>query len=219
MIITRDDLGLIADRSARGALLVAQLTALACHCKAKTTVVPSKQLSLEEVLTLDCSPFGAMVIKDQDVTLGLPLASPCSTVLPLTEDASPSSSKRRKLAIVADKHFNKIFHKLQNRACKLLSTLTSGPYRALYWTTYCQSMLYFFSSCFDLSKTRLKKIYRLQQKVIIGRPWIQGHHLADVFSVFKIGPCCNLVASLERAKVSMCLRYYGLQQVCDAPDI
>ena len=118
---------------------------------------------------------------------------------------------------MADKHFSKIFHKLQNRACKLLSTLTSGPYRALYWTAYCQSTLYYFSSCFDLSKTRLKKVYRLQQKVIIGRPWIQGHHLADVFSVFKIGPCCNLVSSLQRAKIAMCLRYYGLQRICNAP--
>jgi hypothetical protein len=79
-------------------------------------------------------------------------------------------------------------------------------------------MLYFFSSSFDPSKTRLKKIYRLQQNVIIGRPWIQGHHLADVFSVFKIGPRCNLVSSLKRAKVAMCLRYYGLQRIYDASD-
>jgi len=88
----------------------------------------------------------------------------------------------------------------------------------LYWTTYCQSMLYYFASCFELSNTRLKKLQRLQQKVIIGRPWIQGAHLADVFSAFKIGPCCNLSSALRRAKVSLCLRIYGLQGILSAKD-
>ena len=113
---------------------------------------------IAEIQKLDDTPFGAKVVKDQDVTLGLPLASPYTAALPLDVEGNAVVSKRRRLRTVADKHFNKIFHKLQNRANKLLATRTSGPYRALYWTTYCQSTMYYFSSCFDLSNARLKKI-------------------------------------------------------------
>jgi hypothetical protein len=133
------------------------------------------------------------------------LASSFHEVLPLAADGFPASKRRRRLRTVADKHFDKILHRLQNRAHKLISACTSGPYRAFYWTTFWQSMLYYFASCFELSNGRLKKLHRLQQKVIIGRPWLQGSHLADVFSAYKIGPCCNLISALKRAKVSLCL--------------
>jgi hypothetical protein len=216
--LTRKDLMLIGSTDPEANRLVAKLVALPCKCKAKTTIVPSLQLTCDQVQLLDSTPFGAKVVKDQDVTLGLPLASSFHEVLPLNHDGTPTSKRRRRLKAVADKHFDKISHKLHNRAHKLVSTRTSGPYRALYWTTYCQSMLYYFASCFELSNTRLRKLLRLQQKVIIGRPWIQGAHLADVFSAFKIGPCCNLLSALRRAKVSLCLRIYGLQGILSAKD-
>ena len=69
VVLTRSDLLQITDRTPLGNLILAQLAAITCHCKAKTTVVPSRQLSVDEVLILDNAPFGAKVIKDQDVTL------------------------------------------------------------------------------------------------------------------------------------------------------
>ena len=69
VVLTRSDLLQITDRTPLGNLILAQLAAITCHCKAKTTVVPSRQLSVDEVLILDNTPFGAKVIKDQDVTL------------------------------------------------------------------------------------------------------------------------------------------------------
>ena len=73
--LDRADLVNVATQTEEGSFLVARLAALPCKCKAKTTIVPSKQLSIAEIQMLDDSPFGAKVIKDQDVTLGLPLAS------------------------------------------------------------------------------------------------------------------------------------------------
>jgi hypothetical protein len=77
-------------------------------------------------------------------------------------------------------------------------------------------MLYYFASCFDLGRKKLAKLHKLQQRVVIGRPWIQGAKLAGVISVFKIGPTCNMNAAFQRAKVAMCLRFWGLKAILGA---
>ena len=77
-------------------------------------------------------------------------------------------------------------------------------------------MLYYFASCFDLSKKKLARLYRLQQRVVIGRSWIQGARLAGVISSFKIGPTCDMNAAFQRAKIAMCLRFYGLEAIKNA---
>ena len=76
-------------------------------------------------------------------------------------------------------------------------------------------MLYYFASCFDLSKKKLARLYKLQQRVVIGRSWIQGVRLAGAIS-FKIGPTCDMNAAFQRAKIAMCLRFYGLEAIKNA---
>jgi len=184
--------------TAQGAILLAKLVALPCACKAKTTLVPSKQLSLQQVSHLDRCPFGAKIIKSVDITLGLPIASRHQQVLPCDPDGSPSAPGRHKHSFLLSEALTRSLAKISKRASRIGSTFTSGPRRALFWTAFCQSTLYYVTSVFALSNRFLKKLQRLQQKVLLGaRTWIPMLHLASVSAMFKIGPCSQVHISCQ----------------------
>jgi hypothetical protein len=194
--------------------LLAKLVALPCACKAKTTLVPSKQLTLQQVSHLDRCPFGAKIIKSVDITLGLPIASRHQQVLPCDPDGSPSAPGRHKHSFLLSEALTRSLAKISKRASRIGSTFTSGPRRALFWTAFCQSTLYYVTSVFALSNRFLKKLQRLQQKVLLGaRTWIPMQHLASVFAMFKIGPCSQVHISCQKANLAAVLRMYGHQEL------
>ena len=87
--------------------------------------------------------------------------------------------------------------------------MSSTPRRSLFWTAYCQSTLQYVASVFCIFQKRIKQIRKLQQKVLIGRPWIQSQHIAEVLSSLKVGPTCNLELYCRKANLGAALRLYG----------
>ena len=215
-LFPREDLVKIAASSPEGLALTAKLVALPCQCKAKTAIVPSAQLTTAELAKVDDTPFGAKVLRSCDVTLGLPLASRCTHILPLAVDGAPIPRRKQKLKVIAAKHFNRTMTKLRSRARKVVATLTPGTLRALYWTAYCQSMTYYQTSCFELSSTALKALQRLSQQVLLGRAWLRGRYVADLFSALRIGPSTNIAQACLRSRIVTCLRMYGLPAILAA---
>ena len=196
--------------------LLCSLVSLSCNCKAKTTIIPNQQLALADVLLIDKTPFGAKVIKAWDITLGLPLASKHDQVLPLGVDGQPIAARRMKVATLLARALDKAIIKLRTRANRLLLTLTPAPKRALFWTAYCQSALYFVTSVFMISSKHQKQLDRLQQRVLLGRAWLPGRLVADVFSAFRIGPASNIMLACQKANLSAYLRLYGTDALINA---
>ena len=96
----------------------------------------------------------------------------------------------------------------------MCSTYTSGPRRALFWIAFCQSILYYVTSVFAFSNKFLKKLQRIQQRVLLGtRTWIPMQHIASVFAMFKIGPCSQIHIACQKANLAAVLRMYGHQEL------
>ena len=152
--------------------LLCRLVALPCTCKAKTTVVPSVQLTCEQVALLDITPFGAKIVKAQDITLGLPLMSAHTEVLPRKPDGTVTVKKRHLKQDRCNYGFKKAFVKIRKRSHAVQQTLTSGPKRVLFWTTFCLSTLYYFTSLVNLTAKSIRALLTLQSKTLLGRPWI-----------------------------------------------
>ena len=211
LTLTVPDLLLLAN--AAHPTLLCMLMHIPCKCKAKTTIVPSCQLTPTDLCTLDDTPFGMHVLKQQDTTLGLPLASKHRNILPFAADGLPLKPCKFKLGKLAHDALAKATLKLTQRARRIQATLTSLPKRALFWTAYCQSTLYYVTSIFILSPKQMQKIQRLQQKVLLGRAWIPHKILPDVLSSLKIAPCNNLHTSTNASLLGAALRLVGTAQL------
>ena len=200
---------LVALSKGESPALLCHLLTLPCKCKAKTTIIPSVQVTSEQLTFIDNTPYGAKIIKAHDITLGLPLASRVTNVLPFDSEGQISKPGKQRLAGLLDIALTRAINKITVRARRLCHTATSAPKRALFWTAYCQSTLYFATSVFALTPKYLAVLNRLQQKVLLGRPWIPGKHLATTFSMLKIGPCCAISIACRKANLAAVLRLYG----------
>jgi len=113
---------------------------------------------------------------------------------------------------------DKANRKLSIRSNRVRSTLTSGPKRTLFWTTFCQSTIYYATSVFLLSKQHLRKLQRVSQLTILGRAWIPHALLSSVLSSFRIGPSSPIEFACKKFNLGAVLRLYGsgfLQQRID----
>jgi hypothetical protein len=211
LTLVTQDLLLLAN--AAHPTLLSYLIHLPCACKAKTTIVPSHQPTPNDFCTLDDTPFGMRVLKNQDITLGLPLVSKHRNIFPIDRGGKSLAPGRIKLSLLLQDALAKATLKLTQRANRIQATLTSLPKGALFWTAYCQSTLYYVASVFTLPAKQFKKLQRLQQKVLLGRAWIPGNLLSDVLSAFKIGPCQNLRTATDVSMLGAALRLYGSENL------
>ena len=177
--------------------------------QSQTAIVPSHQLSAADVTLLDSTPFGARVVKSTDVTLGLTLSSKHTAVHPYDENGHAIAPRKQKIVKIAQASLVKSIDKAAHRVNRLSRTLCSGPRRALFWTAYCQSTVYYVASVFPLSAKNKKQLLRLQQKALPGRAWIPMDKLAHVFSAFKMGPTTDPVLACKKANLAGVLRMHG----------
>ena len=162
-------------------------------------------------------PFGAKVVKPSDITLGLPLISSVSEVLPCDHNGQKIRPVKVKVANAVNHAILKPIKKITKRAAEINNTITPIPKRCLFWSTYCQSILYYISSIFTLRQAHLRMLERIQQKVLIGRPWLRANFVTSIFSALKIAPATDLQTSCAVANVGLVNRMHGAQVFLASP--
>ena len=166
--------------------LLCRLVNIPCTCKAKTSIIPSMMLSVEEIASIDATPYGAKIVKEQDISLGLPIHSQQIPVFPTDVNGNVNTPKKVKEKTVGEAHLRKTFSKIKSKQSCISNTITSIPKRAQFWSVYCQSCLHYIGPVLGFTKSQLQKIRQLQSKLVLGRSWIQAEHLPSVFHHTKI---------------------------------
>ena len=166
--------------------LLCRLVNIPCTCKAKTSIIPSMMLSVEEIASIDATPYGAKILKEQDISLGLPIHSQQTPVFPTDVNGNVNTPKKVKEKTVGEAHLRKTFSKIKSKQSCISNTITSIPKRAQFWSVYCQSCLHYIGPVLGFTKSQLQKIRQLQSRLVLGRSWIQAEHLPSVFHHTKI---------------------------------
>ena len=115
--------------------LLIRLLQLPCKCKTKCSWLPTRQLSPEEIANLDSSTWGARILAESALVLGLQMQTPVGTGL-------QGFASRTKITSAGHRqvHFSKGAIKATARAALLSQAITPLPQRTLAFTAWIQSV-------------------------------------------------------------------------------
>ena len=198
---------------------------LACACKAKCTLIPSRVLSAQELVTIDDLPWGAKPIAAHAQVLGLTLASKARCVLPLTPEqlADPAlKSKCSGLQIrqVVKAAEDKIQLKSAQRSAMLKRTITPIPQRAAAHSGWIQSLSHYSSSVFGKTQKHRNKLQVGHASLVLGSHWMKADGLQEKLAYLKISSASPTKRAEETAAISLAIRRFGgTRLVCNLPPL
>jgi ribonuclease HI len=190
------------------------LIAAPCSCKTKTTYLPARRLTPQELRLFDLLPWGAKPLAGHAEVLGLPLASSARMILPIGPVAGASlpcktrfQGKQLRQMTHAIEH--KIELKAKLRAGLLAKTITPIPQRAIAHCGWIQSLSYYSSSVFQKTRRHVKRLTTVYAKLVLGTHWIKGDGLAELLAALKIASAPPLQRAQECAAIGLNLRRLG----------
>ena len=194
--------------------LLAQLVALPCSCKTKTSYLTNRQLTLAEVAEFDDLPWGAKPLTASTTVLGLTLASRASFLLPLAPRyrATMANAPRyagRRLRHITKESEDKILVKAKGRATSLRRALTPLPQRAAAHGGWIQALSYYTSSVFAKSAKHWQQLRVNHAALVLDGHWLQALHLQEILSYVKISTTAPYRRAADMAAVGLALRRVG----------
>ena len=190
--------------------LTSMLHTAQCKCKCKTYLIPNYQLSDQDLLYLDSTPFGAKIISPSATMLGLYLHSPLSSIihhihpppppLPSPPPLPPISPPVLPLSEIEANQSQKALRIMERRIRACIPLQLSFKDRTLYLSFYLLSLPHYQHSTLTPSASLIKKYYAFIRTLLCPRHWIQAQHLPGIVSFLKLGilhcPSISLYSSL-----------------------
>ena len=189
--------------------LTSMLHTTQCKCKCKTYLIPNYQLSDQDLLYLDSTPFGAKIISPSATMLGLYLHSPLSSIFrhihpspspPSPPPPPPTSPPILPFSEIEANQSQKALRIMERRIRACIPLQLSFKDRTLYLSFYVLSLPHYQHSTLTPSASLIKKYYAFIRTLLCPRHWIQAQHLPGIVSFLKLGilhcPSISLYSSL-----------------------
>ena len=162
--------------------VIAFLHTATCACKCKTFLIPNRPLSVDNLIYLDTTPFGAKIVSSSATMLGLFLHSPHQSVLPRVSDTGESLSpltlfNRRQ---IESQQTQKALASMTHRTRAGIALGLSFRERTLFLSFYVLSLPHYHHSVLLPASSLISTYYLLVRRTLCKRPWMQARFLPGV---------------------------------------
>ena len=191
--------------------VMAFLHTATCVCKCKTFLIPNRPFSVDNLIYLDATPFGAKIVSPSATMLGLFLHSPHQSVLPRVSDTGETLSA---LALfsrqqIESQQTQKALAGMTQRTRAGIALGLSFRERTLFLSFYVLSLPHYHHSVLLPSASLISTYYQLVRRTLCKRPWMQARFLPGVVSYLRLGILHCPRIFLSSSLLGFALRAYG----------
>ena len=185
--------------------LLTRLHTSSCPCKCKTFLISNFQLSHNDLIYLDSTPFRAKIVLQSATMLGL-FHYPFTSVSPSN---SPPPSTRIDPLDIEYQQTKKAYVSMERRLHACLPLHLSFRDRTLFLSFYVLSLPHYHHSILLPSKTLINHYISQIRKFLCPRHWIQAHHLPGIVSFLKLDILHCPTIFLYSSLLGFSIRLYG----------
>ena len=184
--------------------LLVRLLQLPCKCKTKCSWLPTRQLTIEELTYLDRSPWGARILAESALVLGLQMQTPVGTGLQGVATRTKINS-----AVHRQLNFARGAIKATARAALLSQAITPLPQRTLAFTAWIQSVTYYPASiAVPLAQLR-SQLRRQYADLVFNMHWLKAAVAHPVLRLLRIASGTSTDAALDLAVIGFAFRRFA----------